>query len=217
MSAELLKYPKTFHHRSSKPNFHGNDRVHENADHLVGKEVIITTKLDGEGTGMTKDVVHARSLDSSDHPSRHWIKAKHAEIKHLIPEGYKVFGENVCGLHSVKYTNLPTFFFMFGIYDENNICLSWNETKMWANELGLMYVPVLYEGVWSEEAFMNCYTGRTIIDGVDTGAQEGVVARVRDSFPVDQFTWSVIKFVSAGFKVGNDHWSKLFIQNEMKR
>ena len=219
MSSELLKYPKSWHTHKSRPDPKGNDRAHSSYDHFIGRNVVVSTKLDGENTGMTRETIHARSLDSLDHPSRHWVKAKHAEIKHLIPEGYKVFGENVMAKHAIHYTKLPSFFFMFGVYDERNTCLSWDEVKMWAGELGLLTVPVLYEGVWDEERVEACYTGRTIIDGTDCGEMEGYVIRCRESFNIDEFAVRVSKYVRPHFIAGDtEHWTKAtYMPNEMKK
>ena len=204
------KYPKTYHFNWSKPDPHGNDRVHDTCDHFIGKQVVITTKLDGENTSLYKDKIHARSIDSGDHPSRAWVKKLHGDIRHLIPEQLRICGENLQAKHAIYYENLPTYFFVFGVYDnDRNICLSWDDTKIWCALLGLKPVPVLYEGVWDEERAKACYTGRTIIDGVDTGPQEGYVVRITDSFRYEDFTYSVSKFVRQGHVPGDtEHWTK---------
>lgn len=204
-----IKYPKTFHANYSRLDPKGNDRVLENQDHFYGREVIVSTKLDGECTGMTRELCHARSLDSGDHPSRHWVKAKHAEVKHLIPKDYEIFGENVCGKHAIYYTHLPTYFFVFGIYNQDNVCLSWDDTKVLCDKLGIATVPILYRGIWDEEKVKSCYTGRTIINGIDCGIQEGMVCRVASSFHYDDFAMNCYKYVKPNFIPGDtEHWSK---------
>ena len=37
---------------------------------LIGKQVIVTEKMDGENTSMYRHRIHARSIDSLPHPSR---------------------------------------------------------------------------------------------------------------------------------------------------
>lgn len=213
-----FKYPKTFHCLKSKPNFHGNDRVHENLDMFVGKEVIVSVKLDGENSSLYADKYHARSIDSGYHPSRTWIKAFHATFAHLIKPGYRICGENLQGKHSIKYINLPTYFFVFGIYNDRNECLSWDDTTAICAELGIRHVPVLYRGIWDEDKIEACYTGRTIIDGRNTGLQEGYVCRIADKFHYNDFMNSVYKYVSSDFKPGNEHWSTAeYEPNELRR
>jgi hypothetical protein len=211
------KYPKTFHCPESKPNAHGNDRVLDDLSAFIGKEVVVSVKLDGENFSCYQDKIHARSIDSGSHPSRTWIKAFHATFAHRIPIGHRICGENLQAKHSIEYNNLPTYFFVFGIYNAENVCLSWDETTAMCKELGLTQVPVLYRGVWDEDKVKACYTGRTIIDGVDMGEQEGFVCRLTSSFHYDEFANSVYKFVAPHFKPGNEHWSKqAYVANKLK-
>jgi RNA ligase len=206
---EYFKYPKTYHFYWSKPDPHGNDRVHPNVDHFIGKEVVVSCKLDGEGSNLYRDYYHARSIDSGAHPSRTWIKAFHAQIQHQIPDGYRLCGENLQAKHSICYENLPSYFFLFGIYDDNNVCFSWDNTIEWAKKLNVCVVPILYRGIWDEQLVKSCYTGRTIIDGIDCGEQEGYVVRLTDPFRYVDFTYSVSKYVRPGHVSGDtEHWSK---------
>ncbi len=135
-------------------------------------------------TSMYRDNIHARSLDSLDHPSRHHVKKLHGEIQYDIPENFRICGENVFAKHSVHYKNLESYFYVFGIYDDKNICVSWDETVEFANLLGLMTVPVLYKGIWDEEKVKACWTGNSTASPGDE--QEGYVIRIADSFPYDQ-------------------------------
>lgn len=210
-----FKYPKTFHANYSRPDPKGNDRVLENQNHFANKEVIVTTKLDGENTSCYKDKIHARSIDSGYHPSRTWIKGFHATFCHNIAEGWRICGENLQAKHSIYYENLPTYFFVFGIYNEKNVCLSWDDTVDVCRALGLTTVPVLYRGIWDEELVKTCFTGRTIIDGKDCGDMEGVVCRNAASFHYNDFSYNCYKYVSPYFKPGNEHWSKKFIPNKL--
>ena len=206
MEDNYFKYPKTFHFSWSKPDPHGNDRVHDSVDHFVGKEVVVTEKLDGENTSLYTGHLHARSIDSGAHPSRTWIKALHANIARHIPEGWRICGENMQAKHAIYYTDLPTYFFVFGIYDDKNICLSWDDTVEYAAMLGLQTVPVLYRGLWDRDKVHACYTGKSVIAN---GEQEGYVVRVASCFHYDNFTYSLSKFVRPGHVAGDaEHWSK---------
>jgi len=95
---------------------------------LAARDVVVTEKMDGENTTLYSDGLHARSVDSRHHPSRAWIKAFHAQWRHLIPEGWRLCGENLFAQHSIHYERLPSYFMLFSIWDEHNHCLSWNET-----------------------------------------------------------------------------------------
>lgn len=130
------KYPRTLHLPWSE-GLSPDDIRAVDCSHFVGKEVVVTEKVDGECTTMYCDHIHARSIDSKHHPSRTWVKTLHGSIKHEIPEGFRVCGENVYARHSIEYDNLPSYFLVFGIYSPNNTCLSWDDTKEFASLLGL--------------------------------------------------------------------------------
>lgn len=120
----LIKYPST-------PHLHFSESINED-DYILSKtnnlsDVISTIKYDGENISMYPDFIHARSLDSKDHISRHWVKSLHSEIKHLIPEGMIIRCENLFAKHSISYDNLDSYCYVFQIW-QNNTILSWDET-----------------------------------------------------------------------------------------
>lgn len=123
---EKIKYPKTMHLPFSR-SVTDDDRVLKNIDHFIGQHVTITEKYDGENSTMTNEFIHARSLDSNNHPSRNYVKGIWGNIKHLIPEGWRICGENMYAKHSIFYENLESYFLVFSIWDEKNVCL--NVTK----------------------------------------------------------------------------------------
>jgi len=203
----------------SKPDPHGNDLIHDNLDYFISKEVVVSCKIDGESTSAYRDKLHARSIDSGYHPSRTWIKGFHATFKHLIPENWRVVGENLQAKHAILYHDLPSYFFVFGIYNQDNMCLSWDDIEQWCRKSGLLTVPVLYRGIWDEEKVKACFTGRTVIDGVDVGEQEGFVCRVTNSFHYDDFAQNSYKMVRPGHVAGDtEHWSKTgYMPNGLKK
>lgn len=139
------KYPRTLHMPKSKGATSDDKRfTKENYDNAFkGKSVIITEKMDGQNTTMYHDYIHARSLDSAHHPSQDWVKRFHSEIAPNIPEGWRISGENLFAKHSISYDNLDSYFYGFSIWDEDNYCLSYEDTKDWFNLLGITHVPVL--------------------------------------------------------------------------
>ena len=117
--SDLVKYPRTFHLPWS-PGMNRDDRMMSNIDVFEGNEVMICEKLDGENTSMYFNHIHARSLNSDSHPSRNWVKNLWAQKGYLIPEGWRVCGENMYAKHAIHYSNengnaLDTYFYMFSI------------------------------------------------------------------------------------------------------
>mgnify|MGYP003429893545 CR=1 FL=1 len=197
---ENLKYPKTMHFPWSE-GLQNDDRRIETIENFIGKEIVVTDKLDGENTAMTRIRCHARSLDSKHHPSRNIVKQIHASIAHNIPEGWKLFGENVYAKHSIFYDKLTSYFYLFNIWTDKCECLSWNDTLEWAEILGLETVPVLYRGIWDEERVKACWTGKSAF-----GDQEGYVVRVASNFNLEEFSTCVGKFVRQGHVQTSKFW-----------
>lgn len=208
-----FKYPKTLHFPWS-PGLQNDDRMMPMEDVLAnfsGKEVVVTEKLDGENTSLYRDHIHARSVYSGDHPSRSWVKALHGQIKNNIPENWRICGENVFAHHSIFYSNLETYFYVFGIYNENNICLSWNETVEWCNLLDLIHVPVIFEGIFELPKMMNLH------NILDLEKNEGACTRNSNSFHYNDFQKNVAKYVRKGHVQTDQHWmSKPVVKNLLK-
>lgn len=195
------KYPRTYHLPWSEGRT-SDDKVLKNIDHFENRMVVITEKRDGENTTLYHNHYHARSIDSKDHESRHWVKQLWASIKHDIPEEMRICGENMYAKHSIEYNDLQSYFEVFSIWI-GDICLSWEETKQWCELFGLKHVPVLYEGrfcenMWSilpKEFKLAC-----------TEIAEGYVVRVSDDFHYDTFEWNVAKWVRKNHVQTDTHW-----------
>jgi hypothetical protein len=196
-TSSYVKYPRTPHLPWS-PGFGDDDLLLLDSFMFEGTNVIVTEKLDGENTSMYADHIHARSLDSRQHPSRAWVKALHGSIAHHIPAGWRLCGENMYARHSVGYDNLKSYFYLFSIWNEHNVCLSWNETKEWAELLGLELPPVLYQGAWNESVL------RAI--NLDLTKQEGYVVRTEEGFRYQAFQRHVAKWVRKGHVQTDQHW-----------
>ena len=191
------KYPRTYHLPWSE-SISSDDKVLKSVEHFYGKEIIMTEKRDGENSNLARDYTHARSLDSVDHPSRHWLKGMWSTMRFDIPEGWRICGENLYAKHSVYYNDLTTYFEVFSIWNENNICLSFDETLEWCNLLNLTHVPVIYRGIFDEE-FLKNYK-------IDTEKQEGYVIRLASEFKYEDFSESVAKWVRKGHVQTESHW-----------
>jgi len=203
-----VKYPRTKHVPFSL-GAGKDDLFHKDLKFFDGREIALSEKLDGENTTLYRDHIHARSLDSVDHPSRHWVKGLWGSMKYEIPDGWRICGENLYATHSIHYTDLPSYFMVLSIWDENNVCLSLDDTLTICDYLKLEHVPILWRGIFNEEFIKNFKLDLTI--------NEGYVIRVTDSFSYDDFDTSVAKFVRKGHVTTDDHWMyKKVVPNELK-
>lgn len=194
-----IKYPRTKHLPWSE-GMTSDDKVFDDCSVFEGKEVIVTEKMDGENTTIYPDYIHARSIDGRNHWSRSWVKNLHAKIAKDIPEGFRICGENLYAKHSLEYKNLRSFFYCFSIWDERNVCLSYDDTKQWCDMIGLEMPDVLYRGIWDEEKIKSLYTPE------DRENKEGYVVRLSDEFPYSKFSKSIAKFVRKEHVGTSHHW-----------
>jgi hypothetical protein len=203
MDYEYFKYPRTLHLPWS-PGISNDDKVLESVEHLLGKPLVLTVKMDGECTTMYPDYIHARSINSTDHISRHWVKKLHQQIKYRIPSGWRICGENLYAKHSIYYDDLSSYFLVFSIWNDNNYCLSWSDTISMTKDLGLFTVPVLSEFCINSEETLYEYTNSEFanLDGI----HEGYVVRLCDSFSYYDFSKSIAKYVRTSHVQTRDHW-----------
>lgn len=197
----LVKYPRTYHLPWSE-GLTKDDRQLESVEHFVGKEVVVTKKMDGENTTMYRDFIHARSPSGGNHPTRDWVKALWGQISYEIPEGWRFCGENLYAEHSIHYKGLPSYFLLFSIWNDKNICLSWDETVMWGDILGLWTEKdtLLWRGTWDEEAIKALR--------VDSTKDEGYIVRTVGEFHYKDFRRNVAKYVRKNHVHTHGHWMK---------
>lgn len=228
--SHLFKYPRTFNLPWSESNS-SDDVWWKNTEPFVGQQVVITDKIDGECTTLYSDHIHARSVDTTIHPSRDWVKALWGRIKFDIPTGFRICGENVYAYHSIFYDQLPSYFFVFGIYNDENVCVSWDETLFWCEMLGLEPAPVIYQGVWDEKTCRGLRHGKGAFPTFASKAEmpvwpedfeptnaEGYVVRLQRNFPYDEFRQSVAKYVRANHvQDGASFWmNRPMVPNRLK-
>jgi len=194
------KYPRTYHVPWSEGST-SDDKMLNSLSQYEEREVVVTEKMDGENTTMYPGHFHARSLDSNNHPSRNYVKGLWVGIRHEIPEGWRRCGENLYAQHSIKYDSLPSYFMVFSIWNDKNICLSWKETKEYAAILGLETVPELFAGTYDESVVR-----RLVID-LDLGKQEGIVLRSAGEFEFSEFSSNVAKWVRKNHVQTDEHWA----------
>lgn len=206
MPKHFVKYPRTPHLPWSLGRT-DDDKVIESLDTLKNSaRIIVTEKYDGENTTFYKEGIHARSINNTNHPSRSWVKRWHGSIAWQLPSNLRFCGENLYAYHSIRYWSIDLkngYFVLFNIWD-GETCLSWAETARIASQFNIPLVPVLYDGVWDENAIKACYTNNSTYDG----EQEGYVVRTADSFSRADFSLNVAKYVRENHVQSDKHWTE---------
>lgn len=204
------KYPRTPHLPWS-PGGTSDDRRLSTVQHLLGRDLILTEKMDGSNACFTRDHFFARShAGAPSHPSFAAAKALHPQIAPHISKGLSVFGEWCFAVHSITYKRLPAWFMVFGVRDDTtNLWWSWDEVEMMAQDLGLPTVPVLARSNVSStkdlEAFTNQHT--KITESVCGGPREGIVVRTASGYHTDVFDTHIAKWVRQNHVQTDEHWS----------
>ena len=209
-----IKYPRTFHLPYSLTVTDDDKRLSSD-DIFMGMDVVVTEKQDGENTSIYPDgFIHARSLDGNKHPWQSWLKKYAQTWCYDIPDGWRVCGENLYPRHSIayKFKDEKMFFQVFAIYDENNMCLSWDDVCHWCDLLGIEHVPVIFTGPYDKDkilAAFNEYQQR------QPNEVEGFVVRNASSFSYNDFSKNAGKYVRANHVQTDEHWTKSWRPNEL--
>ncbi len=206
------KYPRTYHFSFSE-GATSDDKILKDDKMFEGKKIVVTTKMDGENTTIYPDgSFHARSLDSKHREYHSFLLKEIPNFSYQIPEGYRICGEYLYAKHSIYYEDLEDYFLVFSIWDEKNNCLSWEDTKIIAKELGLKTVPELFVGNFDIDKIKEI-AKKTIEEG-----QEGIVVRTFDSYPYEEFNKNIAKVVRKGHVQTDTHWSySQIIPNKLKK
>lgn len=209
---DFVKYPRTFHLPWSA-GISEDDRRLDDVTNFEGKRVVVTEKLDGENTSLYNDYYHARSIDSRNHPSRNWAKALHSKFAHDIPPGWRICCENVYAVHSIAYKTLDSFLYGISVWNNENVCLSWDESLVWFELLELPSVPVIYDGMFDEKKIKALYDEKK-----DWDTKEGYVVRVASQFGYADFRKSVAKYVRKSHITTTKHWmhGRPIVVNQLK-
>lgn len=174
--------------------------------------VVVTLKMDGENTSLyPSGYTHARSIDSVNHESRDYVKAYWRERAYNLPEGWRVCGENMFAKHSIFYNNLKSYLYVFSIWDDENRCLSWQDTEDWCNLLNLVHVPVIYHGLYDEKLIKEAFKPYK-------AEHEGYVIRISDSFDHKYAYRNIAKCVRKNHVQTDSHWMhQKIVPNELEK
>jgi hypothetical protein len=113
-----------------------------------------------------------------------------------------VCGENLFAKHSVEYTDLESYFMGFSVWDERNVCLSWEDTLEWFGVIGITPVRVMFEGTFDEKVIKN------LSKTMDLTKSEGYVVRNAGEFHYDTFSSNVAKYVRKNHVQSEKHWTQ---------
>lgn len=202
---EQMKYPRTSHLPHS-PGATSDDKWISKSGLAFLKDsnnhITVTEKLDGSNYTMTRNHSFGRSIDAN---SNHWdtyVKQLWSIIRNEIPEGWRITGENMYARKSVAYDDLPGVFIVFGIWDENDTLLSWEDMKVYAEMLNLPTVPVIYSGTDYEEAIKAWENSHTDEES------EGYVIRSSHEIKLSEFSEKVAKWVRHNHVRTADDWRR---------
>lgn len=207
---QRYSYPRTYHLPWS-PGATSDDKRMKSTTAFVGQSVVVTEKRDGENTTLYGDgYVHARSVDGTGKEYQSWITRKWSEVAYMIDEDIRVCGENLFARHSIAYDSLESYFEVFGMY-QGELCLAWSDVEVYASLLDLKVVPVLYRGIWDENA-IHSLAERVVAEG-----GEGIVVRIEDQFDVGEFPLKVGKYVRENHVQTETHWTRNWVPNGLAR
>lgn len=210
------KYPRSYHF-SYSPGAKNDDRINNDVSTLLGPDIIITEKMDGSNCAFSNVAVFGRSHVE---PTKNSWDVKmwelHSRIKSDIEDDMFIFGENMYGVHSIEYSELTSYFYMFGIRYKNT-WLSWDDVEEYSYLLDIPTVPVLFKGMTTVDKVLE----KLVIDLASQpsalgGLREGVVVRLRNSFQDEDFSNSLLKYVRKDHINTDIHWSKNYKKAVLK-
>lgn len=198
-----------------------DDKRATSVDSLIGKEIVLTEKMDGSNTSLEADGCFARThAGPPTHKSFDQLKALHASIKHNLSIDLQYFGEWCYAKHSIEYNELPGYFLLFNVRDLTvDNWFDWDGVELLAKELNIPTVPVLFRGtVNSEKELKELVESFMLQPSACGGIREGVVARVAKDFYDEDFSTNVMKCVRKNHVQTSDHWKdQEIVKNKLKR
>jgi RNA ligase len=190
---EWVKYPRTYLVPWSE-EVSGGDRMLDSVAQFSGSRVVATEKMDGENMTLYRDFFHSRSVESNSHFSRRCMEEIWQRVRHAIPVGWRICGEYLYAAHTVRYDDLASYFLGFSVWNQENVCLSWDRTLEFLRERDIATVPVLFDGLFDSvgvhQGWLNGSSARS----------EGYVLRSACEIEYVRFRALVGKFVRAGYR-----------------
>jgi len=127
----------------------------------------------------------------------------------ILKPNYWIFGENTFAIHSIEYTEMDSYFYIFAIYDtDTNTWLSYDDMVAEAKRIDIPTVPLLFRGTVMDMAWVNKWMDKYMKGHFSLlgGPLEGFVLRIADAIPGDKFQEFVAKYVREGHVQTSKHW-----------
>lgn len=215
-----MKYGRTYHFPFSE-GVSNDDKVQKDWEEILKYELVMTEKLDGENTCIKATGVFSRS---------HGAPTTHPWARNMLPiwnrlkdslGNLEIFGENLYGVHSIEYSNLNSYFYIFAIRENNN-WLSWDDVKTYSQIIDIPTVPEIKRSFFDKNSMIKEIKNK-MIEGSSLGGEcEGFVFRVSESFYSEDFSKKVLKYVRKNHVKTDEHWTrnwrraKLYYENNNK-
>lgn len=210
------KYPNT-KYLSYSPSKDRKDKIlnpiYEN--NFIKRRIIITEKVDGENSCFKTNLkeLYARShSEPNKHETANYIKNIFMTklYSNLLNENYWYYGENMFGIHSIKYTNMGSYFYIFSIYDyKRKIWLSWDKVKEESKRIAIPTVPILFDGIINNTKELKIFMEKIVKKHSILGGEcEGGVVRVAEEINTEDFETKIAKYVREGHVQTSKHWKK---------
>ena len=212
----MSKYPRTYHLPWS-PGSTNDNKISKDVNYLLCKEIVITEKLDGSNSCIKKDGVYGRShAVFTTNPWDVELKKLHSIIGNYLDDETYVFGESLYAVHSIEYTNLESYFYIFGVRD-NNIWIPWQQVEEYSYLLDIPTVPVLFKGVVNSVKELKSLVNDLVSKQSELGGDiEGVVVRSAGMFHNDDFAENVMKWVRKDHVQTDEHWTRSWKKAKIK-
>lgn len=143
-------------------------------------ELILTEKLDGQNNCFKTEGVFARSHAAPsilpwDKPLWQRYELMKEDLKSM---GIEIFGENMYGIHSIAYSKLESFFYVFAVRKQG-VWLSWEEVKMYAELFDFPVVPTIdikttLQSIYTDKVDENTILRKWLIDNIGMTWEEYV-------------------------------------------
>ena len=218
-----MKYPSTPHWPWSE-KVHRGDTYHTNPDFFVGREVVVTEKLDGGNTCLYNGEVFARSTTAPSHDGWMAMVRKHHAYKSLADQGFRAYyGEDLYGIHSIEYDAIDedkTFYLFacreFGDGLEKSLGLeptdwfaAWDIVEQEAQLISVPTVPVVFKGTFSStDEITEFFREQRKLPSALGPEAEGFVMRDAERFGGKWFAEHVCKYVRPHHVQTDEHWRK---------
>jgi hypothetical protein len=222
------KYPHTPHWPQSE-KVHRDDTYHSEPTFFLGKEVVITEKLDGGNTCLSHGKVYARSVAAPTTDS--WfamVKKHHAwKTNDAWFSNTAIYGEDLYGIHTLKYYPLAEnkTFYVFAmrnspyvIQKKEDIFYSWDTVVSYSHQLIAPTVPVVYRGTFESVTEITEFFRDNLRTPSALGPEkEGFVMRIVDDFPAESFSKCICKYVRKNHVQTDEHWRRNWKPCELKK